>query len=312
MIAPDRFIAGDGRRSAAVEHPYTAALVADSDQHGVSVVISTYERPDACERALRSVLTQSVSPLEVLVCDNGSTDETETRMREWEGRDERVRYMRVATNSGTPATTRNMGIEHARGNLVAFLDDDDEWLPGKMVAQCAALATGGADLVAANALRGDESLYFPAAPPTWRPTDLDLLSANPIITSTAVVRRKLLLSAGGFPTDLRLKGLEDYAAWLELARRDARFLVLGEALARYDDASSDRLSVDRARIEVAVARLAWRHALHSPVRLASLKVALRRSAGSLLVVGDEALKALRVSRRAAPSSPSSIDRSADL
>jgi glycosyltransferase involved in cell wall biosynthesis len=298
MIADDGFIAGDGRRSAAVQHPYTAALVADGDQHGVSVVISTYERPDACERALRSVLAQSVSPLEVLVCDNGSTDETETRMHAWEGRDERVRYLRVATNSGTPATTRNMGLEHARGHLVAFLDDDDEWLPGKLAAQHAALETGGADLVAANAVRGDDSLYFRDAPRGWHPTQVDLLRANPIITSTAVVRRDRLVSAGGFPTDLRLRGLEDYATWMELARRGVRILVLGEPLVRYDDASGDRLSVDRARIEVAVARLAWRQVLRRPVGVASVRTALRRSAGALIVVGAEALKALRAGARA--------------
>lgn len=284
----------------------------DSDQHAVSVVISTYQRADLCERALRSVLSQSEPPLEVLVCDNGSTDATEARMREWARADERVRYLRTDVNSGTPATTRNIGAEHARGELVAFLDDDDEWLPGKLAAQCAALTGDGADAVGANALRLDGSLYFPDAPAAWHPTELDLLSANPIITSTVLVRRGPLLAAGGFAAHVRLRGLEDYATWLELSRRGARLLILGDALVRYDDASSDRLSVDRARIEVAVARLAWRHALHTPVRLASLKAALRRSAGALLVVGDEALKALRVSKRAAPSSPSPIDRSADL
>ena len=269
-----------------------------ADQDAISVVISTYQRPDACERALRSVLTQTESPLEVLVCDNGSTDDTEARIRAWERRDSRVRYLRAAQNSGTPSTTRNLGIEHARGKMIAFLDDDDEWLPGKLAVQRVALATDSADAVASNALRSDGSVYFPDARPTWQPTQADLLWANPIIASSALVRRDQLRSAGGFPTDIRLKGLEDYATWLELARRGARFLVVGDALVRYDDSSDDRLSRDRVRIELAVARLAWGHALRPPVRLAEMKAALRHSAGAVHISGAEALTALRARAQA--------------
>lgn len=282
-----------------------------ADQDAISVVISTYQRPDACERALRSVLTQTESPLEVLVCDNGSTDNTEARIRAWERRDSRVRYLRAAQNSGTPSTTRNLGIEHARGKMIAFLDDDDEWLPGKLAVQRVALATDSADAVASNALRSDGSVYFPDARPTWRPTQADLLWANPIIASSALVRRDQLRSAGGFPTDIRLKGLEDYATWLELARRGARFLVVGDALVRYDDSSDDRLSRDRVRIELAVARLAWGHALRAPVRLAEMKAALRHSAGAVHISGAEALTALRARAQAVRRGRSPLNRGVD-
>jgi glycosyltransferase involved in cell wall biosynthesis len=287
-------------------------LLTPSDSDAISVVISTYQRPDACERALRSALNQTEPPLEVLVCDNGSTDDTEARMREWERRDERVRYLHVSRNSGTPATTRNLGIEHARGDLIAFLDDDDEWLPGKLAAQRAAFARESADVIATNALRLDGSIYFPGAPPAWRPTRLDLLRANPIITSSALVRRDHLLSAGGFPTDIRSKGLEDYVTWLDLAGRGGRFLILGEALVRYDDASGDRLSLDRLRIQLAVTRLAWWHALRRPIRLAGVKAALRHSAGVVYVFGAEALKTLRARGHAGRRSRSRLDRGVDL
>jgi glycosyltransferase involved in cell wall biosynthesis len=269
-----------------------------ADRDAISVVISTYQRADACERALRSVLAQTEPALEVLVCDNGSTDDTETRMREWEAREERVRYLRVATNSSTPATTRNLGVEHARGELIAFLDDDDEWLPGKLAAQRAALAAGGADAVAGNAVRSGDTLYFPHAPATWHPTRADLLWANPIITSSALVPRRHLLSVGGFPTDSRLRGLEDYAAWLELSGRGVRFLVLGQALVRYEDASDDRLSRDRARIQLAVARLAWSHALRRPPTSAGLRAAVRHSAGAGYILGADVLARLRARARA--------------
>jgi teichuronic acid biosynthesis glycosyltransferase TuaG len=276
-----------------------------ANAHGaISVVISTYQRPDACERALLSALEQTEPPLEVLVCDNGSSDDTEARMRAWETRDRRVRYLRTPVNSGTPGSTRNLGMECARGEWIAFLDDDDEWLPGKLAAQTAGAAD--ADVIATNALRSGGGLYFPAAPAAWRPTRGDLLRANPIITSSVLVRRDNLMAAGGFSTDPRMRGLEDYGTWLQLADSGARFLILGEPMLRYNDAPGDRLSFDRARIQVAVARLAWSHALRRPRRLAGLRAAARHSAGIGYVLGREAYARLpgrRESARRGGSSP---------
>lgn len=256
------------------------------------------------------MLNQTEPPLEVLVCDNGSTDETETRMRALERRDERVRYLRTSRNSGTPATTRNLGIEHARGDWIAFLDDDDEWLPDKLAAQRAVLATEGADAIGTNALRSDGRVYFPDSPPIWRPTSLDVLKADPIIMSSALVRRELLLSAGGFPTDVRSKGFEDYAAWLELAERGARFLVLGDALVRYEDGPGDRLSTDRARVQIGVTRLVWKHALRTPSP-ARMRTALRSSIAVGHVLATEAWAWQRVRRRNRIRAPrSAVDRNA--
>jgi glycosyltransferase involved in cell wall biosynthesis len=259
----------------------------------ISVVLSTYQRPAACERALRSALGQSQPPLEVLVCDDGSTDETQARMRAWEERDERVRYLRAAVNSGTPAVTRNLGIEHARGELIAFLDDDDEWLPEKLAVQ---MSAGVAVVNATNAVRSSGGLYFPSAPARWSPAALDVLRANPIITSSALVRRSWLLLEGGFPAHPRWRGLEDYAMWLALAGRDASFLVIGDPLVRYDDSASQRLSRERARIQLAVARLAWSYALRRPVTRTEATIALRRSAQAGYVLGLDARGWLRSAR----------------
>src|ERR1700730_16683321 len=119
----------------------------------ISVVITTFERPDACERALRSVLDQTEPAMEVLVCENGSSDETQPRFEDWARSCEMVRYMRMPQNSGGPAPARNLGIRHARGDWIAFLDDDDQWLPSKLARQRAVMAAA-ADVIATNALRG--------------------------------------------------------------------------------------------------------------------------------------------------------------
>ncbi len=280
-------------------HTHTLGLLSQLDSDAVSVVIVTYQRPDACERALRSVLAQSDPPLEVLVCDDCSADDTEQRMRRWEQRDARVRYLRTERNSGAPAATRNLGVEHARGGWIAFLDDDDEWLPHRLAAQRAAIAGDTADVVAANALRSDGSAYFDKAPAVWRPTRPELLRSNPIIMCSVLVRRELLLSTGGFPTAGWTTGIDDYAVWLELADRGARFLILGEPLVRYEDAAGDRLSRKRARSQLGVARLAWEHALRGRISATAIRAALRQSAGVGYVLGNEALAALHAYGRSA-------------
>jgi glycosyltransferase involved in cell wall biosynthesis len=267
------------------------------DVDTISVVISTFERPDACERALRSVLAQTYAPLEVLVCDDGSCDDTPARFAAWERHCEQVRYLRLPGHTGTPANSRNFGVAHARGGWIAFLDDDDEWLPEKLARQRMAMAAETADVIASNALRSDGSLYFQDAPRALRPTRADVLAANPIITSSVLVR----LPFAGFPTATWLVGGEDYAAWLSLADSGSRFLILGEPLVRYEDSSADRLSTARAQRELAVALLAWTRAAGWPIDPANVRAAVRKTAGAIHVACSDGLAALGArTRRSAP------------
>jgi teichuronic acid biosynthesis glycosyltransferase TuaG len=246
-----------------------------------------------CERALESALAQSEPPLEVLVCDDCSRDDTEARMRDWERRDARVRYLRTPRNSGAPAATRNLGVRHARGDWVGFLDDDDEWLEGKLAAQLLVATAGDVDVIAANALRSDGTPYFTGAMPMSNPTLWDLLEENPIIMSSVLVRRRLLLSSSGFPTAPWTTGIDDYALWLELAAQGVHFAILGSPLVRYEDADTGRLSRKRARSQLGVARMVWSRALRRPVRATAVRSALWRSAGVVHVLAGEMLRGAR-------------------
>jgi glycosyltransferase involved in cell wall biosynthesis len=111
----------------------------------VSVIIPTYNRAATIERAIRSVLGQTYVDFELLVVDDGSTDNTGTVI-EAIG-DPRVRLMRLPVNSG-PAVARNAGIGAARGTLIAFLDSDDVWLPLKLERQIAAMNRAGPSALA--------------------------------------------------------------------------------------------------------------------------------------------------------------------
>src|SRR5690606_36349872 len=94
----------------------------------VSVVISAYNRPDYLQNAIASVLSQTVSDYEIIVVDDCSPVSLETVLRDIACP---VRYHRLARNSGANKA-RNEGVRLAQGRYVAFLDDDDAWLPRKL------------------------------------------------------------------------------------------------------------------------------------------------------------------------------------
>ncbi len=105
----------------------------------VSVVIPTYNRARFIARTLRSVLGQTVAPVDVTVVDDESTDDTEAVCAEFAPS---VRYVRQR-NAG-PSAARNRGIRESRGEWIAFLDSDDVWHPRKLEVQLAALSATGA------------------------------------------------------------------------------------------------------------------------------------------------------------------------
>ncbi|MXV64113.1 glycosyltransferase [Natronorubrum sp. JWXQ-INN-674] len=112
----------------------------------VSVIIPTYNRASTLVRAIDSALEQTIDDLEVVVVDDGSTDDTASVLAAYD--EPRVRPVVHATNRGANVA-RNTGIDHARGEYVAFLDSDDEWHPAKLERQLAALEARSGDWVGA-------------------------------------------------------------------------------------------------------------------------------------------------------------------
>ena len=98
----------------------------------VSVIIPTYNRSVLLPRSIRSVLNQTFQDFELIVVDDGSTDNTEEVVRGFE--DKRIRYIQHEENKGGSAA-RNTGVKVAQGEYIALLDDDDEWLPEKLERQ---------------------------------------------------------------------------------------------------------------------------------------------------------------------------------
>lgn len=97
----------------------------------ISVVVTTYERPECCRRAIRSVQKQTFEPAEIIVVEDASESDLEA----WLNREvPRATYIRHDENRGL-AAARNTGLDHAKGDYVAYLDDDDEWKPERLERQ---------------------------------------------------------------------------------------------------------------------------------------------------------------------------------
>lgn len=97
----------------------------------VTVIIPTVNRVHLIERALISACNQTIRDIEILVCDDASTDATRDVVRSFQKRDSRIELLCLSENQGA-AAARNLGLKAFRGKYVAFLDSDDEWLPEKL------------------------------------------------------------------------------------------------------------------------------------------------------------------------------------
>lgn len=209
-------------------------------QPSVSVIIPNFNRAELLEQAIASALAQTLAPKEVLVCDDGSTDNSKGVVAGF--RDARVRWL-AGEHSGLPAVARNRGIHASCGDWLAFLDNDDTWLPNKLTLQLEAAQASGCQAVCGNAVRVDRDgrnigLYFTM--PDHQLTFKRLLRINEVICSSVLVRRPLVLSVGSFPESPALKSVVDYSLWLRVATVTT-FAYQSDTLVNYRDVPSDSI-----------------------------------------------------------------------
>jgi len=207
----------------------------------VSVIIPTYNRVHLVGRAIRSVLNQTYQDFEIIVVDDGSTDNTEEVVESFN--DPRIRYIRHEKNRGGSAA-RNTGIRASRGEYVAFLDSDDEWLPEKLEKQlsvfeedstCGAVYTDFLYMLP----DGNVKLCQNYHPEGW--ILKKLLSSNVVgTTSTVIVKRECFETVGLF--DESLLSCQDWDMWIRIAKRYS-FRKVPEPLTKYR-VHQDRITTD--------------------------------------------------------------------
>lgn len=191
-----------------------------ANQPRVSVIIPMYNASKYIAEALDSVIAQTYTNTEIIAINDGSTDGTDAVIKPYLGLNG-FKYIEQE-NKGVSAA-RNQGLRAAEGELIAFLDSDDQWLPDKLEKQVAFLHTNSeVGLVHRNIHFMDES----GQPLSREISDFDtdasgwcfktLFEENRIATLTVCMRRECFLKIGFFREDIR--GGEDYEYWLRVSR----------------------------------------------------------------------------------------------
>lgn len=185
-----------------------------------SVIVPTYNRATLIGDTLQSLLSQTFTSFEILVIDDGSTDNTKEVMERWAKRDERIRYF--IKQNGERGAARNYGIERARGEYITFIDSDDvaytghlqyayEFLKRKSWPECYAQAYEIKDKATGKVL-------IPARPVAAETANQDLLKGN-FLSCIGVFVKKEILNELKFEEDRNFAGTEDWLLWLQLAAR---------------------------------------------------------------------------------------------
>ena len=183
----------------------------------ISVVIPAYNSQSYIEETIRSVLAQEDVDLEIIVVDDGSRDRTREVVKNL---NPSIRL--IEKENGGPASARNLGIKSSKGDIIAFLDADDIWEPGKCRRQL--------DEMIAHpeiGLLHSKAVNFRTTHKTLAPGEqgackkgyvfAELLKSNFIRTSTVAVRKECFLNCGEFNESEELIAVEDYDMWLRIA-----------------------------------------------------------------------------------------------
>ncbi|KIL97829.1 putative glycosyl transferase [Paramagnetospirillum magnetotacticum MS-1] len=203
----------------------------------VSVVMPAFNNADTVGRALASIAAQTLRPMEVIVVDDGSTDETAQAVRAMAGRMNGIRLRLFRQPNQGAGAARNRAVAAAQSTWLAFLDADDEWLSPKIERSMAVLAAGDLVMCSHNLFNvGPESEVLNDSRARWLRNPADpyrsLFLRGFISSSTVVVRRDAVLAVGGFDVDLR--SAQDYELWLAvLAQAGGRFETFADPLLRY-------------------------------------------------------------------------------
>lgn len=185
----------------------------------VSVVIPTYNREKLIIQTLKSVTNQSYQNLEIIVVSDGSTDNTDAILEEYKRKDPRIKYISYHPNRGGNYA-RNIGIKNATGNYIAFIDDDDEWVPEKIHLQMKEFKKDtriGLVYTGAKITYEDQKISYTSIPKKTGDLSKEILISNYIgSTSRVIVKASVLDQSGMF--DDKLKAQQDYDLWIRICQ----------------------------------------------------------------------------------------------
>lgn len=225
----------------------------------VSVIMPVYNRVDTIKRAVDSVLSQTYSNIELIVVDDGSTDNTLSIIQSYA--DDRIRVL--CQEHGGANKARNYGIVNAKGDYIAFQDSDDEWLPDKLRIQIEQMETQGymacysAYNLCENGVILTVPFYYSNIDKYQTNLRKTLMKHNAIGTPTLVIRREVLKLIGDEYFDERMPRLQDY----DFVIRVAKCVEIGYVSRPLVNAfkTSNSISADRIALYKAISYLIIKH-----------------------------------------------------
>jgi glycosyltransferase involved in cell wall biosynthesis len=186
----------------------------------VSIILPTYNGAKYIKRAIESVISQSFSNWELLIIDDGSSDNTENIIKEYVKKDSRIIYFKNEVNLGIQKTL-NMGLKEATGEYIARIDDDDEWIDKDKLQKQVEFLNNNSDhvLVGTGVIVVDEEgkeLFRYLLPEFDKEIRSKILSKNCFVHSSVIFNKNVALSLGGYDESKYTRHVEDYDLWLKL------------------------------------------------------------------------------------------------
>lgn len=203
----------------------------------VSVIIPSYNSGKFLNKAIESVINQTYKNLEIIIVNDGSIDETEKIAKDWQEKNERIKYLKHQKNRG-PSAARNTGIRNSQGEYIAFLDADDIWLPQKTEIQLKEIKERNVDLIFSNWYiwepeKGIKVKAFDSNPIQDNRENLlnFLIKKNFGNPSTSLFQKISLEKIGLF--DQKLRSSEDYDLWIRFCLNGMKIAFIEQPFVYY-------------------------------------------------------------------------------
>jgi glycosyltransferase involved in cell wall biosynthesis len=214
----------------------------------VSIIIPTYNHGNYIGKCIESIICQTYNNWEAIIVNNNSTDNTIEIIKNFN--DNRISVLNI-NNQGIIAKSRNIGIQHAKGDYIAFLDSDDWWYSNKLDVimskkEDADFIYHHLDIYRNDKKTNKKHRVRPLKTPVFE--DL-MINANAITNSSVVVKKNILLKAGSLSEDVELKAVEDYDLWLKISRVTNSFLLIPEYLGGYLISGSNSSNISLEMID---------------------------------------------------------------
>ncbi len=213
--------------------------IKNKSQPLVTIITPLYNAEKYIAQTIQSVINQTYQNWEIIIVDDCSIDSSREIVKQYEKNDSRIRLIQSETNFGGPARPRNIGIENAKGEYIAFLDADDVWLEEKLEKQLKVFKNNEVDIVHTLANKIDENSVMIGEFKNQRVFNKlkYILNQKNIIYYTNYINvNSVLMKRKGvirFNEDINLVAMEDWNLWIESVFNNKKIVLLEEKLLKY-------------------------------------------------------------------------------